>query len=312
VVPPSTPATPVAKPVELASGESSISCELDYAEHGDGEPLRRIDRRSLERAMRPCVEAGVVRLRYRGKVRGDFVALVDGVAESAGKLGIGKRILDLHSSGGRVEDAIAAGDALGDSGWTIWVREDAQCNSACVLVLAAGDYRLISGSVGIHRVIRIGTSADTRAELQQELREVRGLIEQHLVRHGAATAIADLMMTVPNRNLRRLSPGDLRRYGLDGVNAAQDDLDRLRLTRKCGEPFVRRADAFHRAFDAECKRPQRDLDAIYSCGMGLRQRFDFPDAGCPQDSPMRELDEPPSRATEPGGRRAQPRARPRP
>lgn len=110
-----------------------------------------------------------------------------------------------------------------------------------------------AGKVGVHRIIRMSSTATTRAELNDELRGVYGRVKDYLERNGAAVAIADLMMTVPNRRLRLLSKDELQEYGLDGTNAAQDDLDRLQLMRRCGDDFVMRRDAFMRSFDSECK-----------------------------------------------------------
>ena len=98
------------------------------------------------------------------------------------------------------------------------------------------------------------------------------------------------MMAVPNRNLRLLTGDELGLYGLDGINPAQDDLDRLRLMRQCGEDFVARRDAFVRAFDASCKSSNGDLDALNSCGLELRKDYGFPDATCPAESPLSEFD----------------------
>ena len=128
-------------------------------------------------------------------------------------------------SGGQVEAAIVAGDSIGESGWTIWVREGSICHSACVFVLAAGDNRLISGKVGIHRMMRISSTATSRAELNKELHEVYDNVKDYLQRNGVAVGVADLMMTVPNRSLRLLTQDELRQYGLDGTNAVQDDLE---------------------------------------------------------------------------------------
>ncbi|MGO1893092.1 MAG: hypothetical protein ACTH0Y_07960, partial [Luteimonas sp.] len=99
-----------------------------------------------------------------------------------------------------------------------------------------------------------------------------------------------LMMAVPNRSLRILTPDELKLYGLDGVNPAQDDLDRLRLMRKCGEDFVRRRDSFVRAFDSRCKAPETDLEALSDCGLDLRADYGFPDETCPAESPLSEFD----------------------
>ena len=275
---------------QVTSGEASISCELDYAEHGDGVPLSNLAFFGVVDALQPCRERGLVRLRYQGKITADFTALVERVAVIADRMDLDKRVLDIDSSGGQVEDAIRAGDSIGASGWTLWVREGATCHSACVLILGAGDVRMISGKVGIHRIIRMSSTATTRAELNTELQAVYGRVKEYLERNGVAVAVADQMMAVPNRTLRLLTAAELQEYGLDGTNPAQDDLDRLQLMRKCGEDFVRRRDGFSRAYDTVCKSPERDVDELNACGLQLRERYGFPDAACPADSPMSEFD----------------------
>ncbi|WP_368562309.1 hypothetical protein [Pseudoxanthomonas sp. UTMC 1351] len=277
-------------PAKLGSGEALISCETDYAAKGDGEPLESLAFFSVVDALSPCQESGVVRVRYKGKIADGFTDLVIRVADIADRMGIDKRILDIDSAGGQVEDAIKAGDAIGASRWSIWVREDSVCHSACVFVLGAGDNRLISGKVGIHRIIRMSSTATTRSELNEELRGVYSRVKDYLERNGVAVAVADLMMTVPNRKLRLLGKTELQEYGLDGTNAAQDDLDRLQLMRRCGESFVLRKDAFIRAFDSDCKATGAELDQMQACGLALRERFDFPDSRCPADSPFAEFD----------------------
>ena len=277
-------------PVELVSGQAWLSCDLDYGANGDGEALASLAHDDIDAALTPCVERGVVRLRYTGKVAADFTALVQRIALVADELGIDKRVLDIDSSGGLVEDAIRAGDVIAESHWTIWVREGAVCHSSCMFILAAGDMRMISGRVGIHRIIRMSSTATTRVELNKELRAVYGRVRDYLERNGVAVAVADLMMAVPNRSLRLLTRQEMREYGLDGINPVQDDLDRLRLMRLCGEDFVARRDAFARAFDARCKRSDVDLEALNACGVELRKDYGFPDQICPAESPLSEFD----------------------
>src|SRR5690606_17151618 len=274
----------------LVDGTASVSCELDYTTLGDGEPLQHLSFLAMADALRPCQDVGLLRLRYQGKINAGFHALVERVSAIADRMDIGKRVLDIDSTGGQVEDAIRAGDAIGASGWTIWVREGASCHSACVLILGAGDVRMISGPVGIHRIIRMSSTATSRAELNEELQAVYGRVKEYLARNGVAVAVADMMMAVPNRNLRLLTPEELLEYGLDGTNPAQDDLDRLKLMRKCGEDFVRRRDAFQRSFDRQCKMADRELEELNECGLALRAEYEFPDATCPDDSPMSEFD----------------------
>lgn len=277
-------------PITLPEKNAWVSCELDYEAKGDGEALASLDRKVLGEALQACRESGVLRLRYHGHIGADFTALVERITRVADELGIDKRVLDIDSTGGQVEDAIRAGDFIAESRWTIWVREGSQCHSACVFILSAGDTRRIAGRVGIHRIIRMSSTASTRAELNAELRVVYDRVRAYLERNGAAVAVADLMMAVPNRSLRLLTADELKRYGLDGANPAQDDLDRLRLMRKCGEDFVNRRDAFVLAFDRRCRGSQDELGGLNDCGLDLRKDFGFPDRTCPAESPLAEFD----------------------
>lgn len=276
--------------VELASGEAWVSCNLDYSERDTGSPLTALDRETVTDALAACQDDGVARLRYNGRIASDFTVLIERVTHVADELGIDKRVLEINSRGGRVEDAMEAGDLIAESHWTIWVRKGAVCHSSCVFILSAGDNRLITGKVGIHRIIRMSSTASTRAELRNELQAIYSQVREYLARNGTADAVADLMMAVPNRSLRILTPEELDLYGLDGVNPVQDDLERLHLMRACGEDFVRRRDRFLQAFNAQCKDPDADLDDVNACGLELRSEYGFPDEACPTESPLSEFD----------------------
>lgn len=295
----SAPALPSARVVDvrkstdwpeasLDSGSASISCSDGpvAADDSAGVTLVDLDFFTVLDAMSACQDAGVMRLRYQGRIAADFTALVERVASMATRMGISTRVLDIDSSGGQVEDAIRAGDLIAESNWRIEVREDSVCHSACVLILAAGDERRIAGPVGIHRIIRISSTATSRAELSEELQSVHAQMEQYLQRNGAAIAVADLMMTVPNRSVRLLTAAELDAFGLQGTNAAQDDLERIRLARRCGEEFVRRKDAFARAFDRQCADAKQGVDAVNACGLALLERHGFPDRKCAAEGPM--------------------------
>jgi hypothetical protein len=279
-------------PMQLPHGKVSVSCDLEYLENSEERPFADFSHAGLRKTLAPCVEHGVIRVRYEGKIDADFTSLIERFTTIADELQIGKRVLDLHSAGGMIEDAIRAGDFVAESRWNIWVREGSICHSACVLILSAGDKRMIAGQVGIHRLIRMSSTATTRAELNRELHVVYGHVRDYLERNGAALAVADLMRAVPNRSLRLLSSDELRLYGLDGVNPAQDDLDRLQLRRECGDDFVGRRDAFERAFERRCRISDLGVDELNACGLALRGGFGFPDLTCPAESPFAEFDTP--------------------
>lgn len=289
-------------PAALTSGTASISCGSDPAGDGAaggnadagvdnaGVALVDLEFFTVLDAMSACQQPGVLRLHYKGRIAGDFTTLIERVAAMAARMGIAGHVLDIDSSGGQVEDAIRAGDVIAETNWQIEVGEGAVCHSACVLILASGDDRRIAGAVGIHRIIRIQSAATSRKELSRELRDVHAQMEQYLERNGAAVAVADLMMTVPNRSLRLLTATELDAFGLQGANAAQDDLERIRLARKCGEDFVRRKDAFARAYDSKCVRPGDGAGTVGDCISALHKRYRFPDHKCPAESPMAGYD----------------------
>lgn len=281
---------------KLESGQASISCDYDYAKQGDGTAITSLEFFSLVDALSDCQPSGVVRLRYKGTINGGFTELIQRVSAMATRMDIDTRILDINSTGGHVEQAIRAGDTIAESNWDIWVREASICHSACVLILAAGDTRSIAGKVGIHRLIRDQSNANTRAELDAELKATSLQVHEYLGRNGVATAVADLMMTIANHDLRLLSDDELKQYGLAGTNAAQDDLDRIKARRKCGEEFVRRKDAFGQAFNRQCMEPGKAFESRDECGLALRKRFGFPDRKCAVESPLSEYDRDPQRA----------------
>ena len=280
-------------PVRLEAGDAWVDCSGDYTRGGD-RPLLSLDYEDLRRSVQDCRGTGLLRLRYKGKVTASFAALMERSGRVASDLGIGKRILDIDSAGGHVEAAIRAGDAIGENDWTIWVRGDSACHSACVLLLAAGDMRVIAGPIGIHRMIRLRSSATSRKELGEELRTVSDELRSYLERNGASGKVYDLMTTVPNRTLQLLTVEELDQYGLSGSNAVEDDLNRIRLARRCGTDFLQRRDAFRRAYEVQCvqtvEAETRDIDQINQCGLALRGHFGFPGAQCADESPMAELD----------------------
>ncbi|MDB6163419.1 MAG: hypothetical protein JWL98_851 [Xanthomonadaceae bacterium] len=288
----------------LHEGAAWVSCVDAYATQGDGHPVASMDFLALVDLLSPCKDTGLVRLRYRGNIGPGFTALVERVDAIAGRMAIRERILDIDSTGGQVEEALQAGDAIAGSHWAIWVREGSICHSACVLVLASGDTRSIAGKVGIHRLMRQRSMATTRRELNAELQDITAQVRDFLSRNGVAGALADQMMTIPNRDLRVLTPAELTQYGLSGSNAVQDDLDRITLMRQCGDDYVSRRDAFMRVFDSACMKPGQGAESMQSCGHELEQRFGFPDPHCSGQSPMNDYAQRLGRALPPfqGGR----------
>ena len=64
----------------LESGTASLSCSIDYVTDGDGPAFSDLSFFTVLDAMLPCKDAKVVRLRYRGRIAGDFTTLIERVA----------------------------------------------------------------------------------------------------------------------------------------------------------------------------------------------------------------------------------------
>lgn len=276
-------------PARVARGIAQVSCERDDADDAP-RTLDSLEFFALADAMTACQSTGLVRLQYSGRIDGDFTELVRRVAAMAERFDLPERILDLDSAGGHVEQAITAGDAMAGARWTVRVRERARCLSACVLVLAAADDRVVRGDVGVHRLMRDRSNATSRAELNDELRNVNQMVRDYFERHGVALAVADLMMTVPNRRLRMLTAEELDEYGLVGRNAAQDDLERIVIRRRCGEDFMRRRDAFQRQYETRCAVDGTSWEDATRCGLELRGAYGFPDDRCAGETPLADAE----------------------
>jgi hypothetical protein len=272
------------------SAVASISCDYDYQRRSDV-PISSFDTRSLRPIVDKCVSAGMVHLYYKGEIGKAFRTLIRTTSDLAAELAIPLKILDIDSVGGEVDEAMQAGDIIGDTDWGIRVANGRHCLSACVLVLAAGGHRSVSGSIGIHRLFPALPRATTRRELQAELATVTERVKTYLRIQGASPMLADVMATVPANTIRILTPDEAREFGLVGMNAADADLNRAHLVRKCGWDFVRRKEAWLMASTTRCEAaaasdgaPDASRAAL-QCQLDLTKEFGFPDLTCPEESP---------------------------
>lgn len=288
-------ARPAAQPARMTTGAASLSCDYDYSRRTDL-PLEFIDEDSLRKGVERCAPHNMLHVYYKGEIGSEFPTLMESLARLAATHSISLRILDIDSPGGDVDKAMKAGDAIADSGWGIWVQEKARCLSACVLLLAAGSNRSITGTVGIHRLFPVTSSANTRAELDTELEAIGGRVRAYLKVHGANPALADLMMTVPASSIRMLTDDETEAFGLAGSNAAQKDLERTQLVRKCGWDFVKRKEALSQSTARKCPsvaesgNPQDKATRFFQCALDLSKQFGFPDPYCPDESPNVNLE----------------------
>ena len=127
----------------------------------------------------------------------------------------------LARSGGSVDAAIEIGKLLRNLDATVEVQKDDICESSCVLILAGGTTRRITGAyIGIHRLYfeipsRFGTPiTPTPAEVSAAMARMRDKLVTYLSAMNVDRTLADDMMKIPPENIRYLTPADLNRYGL--------------------------------------------------------------------------------------------------
>jgi hypothetical protein len=159
------------KPVKMISGAASLSCDYDYDRRTDVR-ITSNDETILRTLIEQCVPTNMIHVYYQGELASDFSALVESLARVAATHSVLVKILEIDSPGGDVDAAMKAGDAIANGGWGIWVNEGASCMSACVLLLAAGSMRSLSGKVGVHRLFPVTSKANTRADLDAELEAI--------------------------------------------------------------------------------------------------------------------------------------------
>ena len=56
--------------VDMETNRVFVSCDVDYAGGGDGQPLEALSRPDIEQVLAPCQERGLLRVRYRQDHRG--------------------------------------------------------------------------------------------------------------------------------------------------------------------------------------------------------------------------------------------------
>jgi len=276
----------------MPPGKVSLKCDETAKQ-----PIQLTDNseNSLFEIMLGCADRLKVRtfeITYSGEIGDGFAALIARMNDMIRRFDVQEPELSIDSGGGDVAEALRASNLMAEHDWHVVVPNDANCFSACVLVLAAGSVRAVSGQVGIHRMIPEKSSAKSIDELNDELSGTHDLVSAFFAKNGVSTTVADLMMTVPAGDIRILSQSELKDFGLGWTNAAQSDLSRLKMINQCGTDYVARRDSFIR-LSKQCKHERRDeqgFSAYQECITALAYKLKLPDSRCPESPAMILLD----------------------
>lgn len=261
------------KVVPIVNGKASIACgksldgepigRQEFAEFSDSLIVNTYARcRQFPEFLASTRELPRLRIAYQGEINASFAELIRLASEQGSAAGFGWNELSISSGGGDVQAAMDAGNAIADSGWQVWIPEGEKCMSACVLTLSAADMRIVLGEVGIHRVFPLGSTALTRDQLRNELRDIQEKVREYLTTHGVSATLADEMMTIPSSQIRVLTYDELDEFGLGTENAASEDLRRIAFIQQCGLDFVERIESVNREKTRRCIPGSRTLKSF--------------------------------------------------
>jgi hypothetical protein len=171
-----------------------------------------LSRQALTGTKPPMTVAAVI---LSGQIVNGDASKVAGLLAEARRNDGGRQILRLliHSPGGLAGEAMEIGELARSNGVEVFVPQNAQCISACVLILAGGARRTIAGQVGIDQphFLRAGGPRDDVPAL---LAETKQAIRDYLITMGIAEELADAMFAVPAGEVHFLDREELAKYRL--------------------------------------------------------------------------------------------------
>lgn len=144
-------------------------------------------------------------------------------------------VISLMSSGGDVDVAMKIGRLIRAKGFATSVPDDAQCASACVLLLAAGVQRIIyeRARITIHRPYLEGGLENDEAYDINYKRMVDAL-NKYFMEMNVPGELVGRMMTIPPHRGEDLMPDELTRYMLSGADPAYEQKQSSKESRKLG------------------------------------------------------------------------------
>jgi ATP-dependent protease ClpP protease subunit len=190
-------------------------------------------------------------IRIRGEINGDTLILVRQyydllselmlrhsaqrnwkIADPADLSGIN---VHLESLGGEVDAAIEVGRFLRSKQANVIVPEQESCASACLLLLAGGATRTVSGKVGIHRPFLEVTSRPVTPEGVKRIISVRNeQLRAYFREMNISERLADDMMTIPSTQIKWLSSQEIAGYGIGADDPVILEAKILNRARKYG------------------------------------------------------------------------------
>ena len=157
-------------------------------------------------------------------------------------------IVLLNSRGGEIQAAIQMGQILRAEAAEVWVDENAECSSACILVLAGGISRgaLPGAELGIHRpLFQPEEFAElSHLESQDRYSALSAAVKEYLSRMGIADTLFDVMMNVPSRKMEFLTREFAEATHLLGNDPAYEEWQRAKNLKALGSDRLQKLERY--------------------------------------------------------------------
>ena len=140
----------------------------------------------------------------------------------SGKQKLSGNTLWLASNGGDIDSAMDLARLLRKWGIFTLIGKNDQCLSACVFAFMGGERRSVAGRLGIHRPFFPFTQEfpDRQARFRHLQKTLKDFVEEM----DFPTSLYEAVMLVPPEAMQMVAPADLKRFYLEGISPASEDL----------------------------------------------------------------------------------------
>lgn len=160
----------------------------------------------------------------------------------------------LNSTGGEILAGIDMGRLLRNYGARIWIDKNAECSSACVLLLAGGVTRfdMDGARVGLHRPYfpPFYFAELSFTEAQDKYNSLLERVRSYLQDMGIRDELYQRMISIPSQEIVYIRGSEAEGYGLFGEDPAFTEWARARSIKAIGEDRVLQLEEFRNCYNA--------------------------------------------------------------
>jgi len=140
----------------------------------------------------------------------------------SGKQKLSGNTLWLASNGGDIDTAMELARLLRKSGIFTLIGKNDQCLSACVFAFMGGERRSVAGRLGIHRPFFPFTH--DFPDRQSRFRHLQKILKDFVEEMDFPTSLYEAVMQVPPEAMQMLAQAELKKFYLEGISPASEDL----------------------------------------------------------------------------------------